>query len=78
MRLRRLYRDVGKRDAFTSLANSRVLLSEVLFIIGLLMMIVGESRGNASGDPDSPFYYLAVLGFFLLFGAGAQFFGEKE
>lgn len=77
VRLRRLYRDVRKRDAFTSLANSRVLLSGVLFIIGLPMMIVGGFEGNASGDLDSPFYFLAALGFILLLGAGTHFF-EKE
>lgn len=41
-------------------------LIAVLAIIGTLMMVIGTFAGHASGDSDSPWYMIALLGFFPL------------
>ena len=37
--------------------------------VGILMMVIGYMAGDASGDPDSSFYMLSMVGFFPLMGA---------
>lgn len=59
--------------------GSRLLKSLLLGAVGIIMMIVGYVLGELSGDKDSPFYMIALMGYFPMIGA---FFyaiaGEKE
>ena len=42
----------------------KLILCIVLGIISLSMMLIGGFGGAASGDPDSPFYMMSVVGMF--------------
>ena len=44
----------------------RVKTMVILAVVGAVMMILGQFAGHASGDPDSPWYMLAILGMFPL------------
>lgn len=50
------------------------LLGALITIIGLYLEIMGNFKGAESGDPDSPFYMLAVLALFII-GGGCTLFG---
>ena len=42
----------------------KLILCIVLGIVSLSMMLIGGFGGAASGDPDSPFYMMTVIGMF--------------
>lgn len=44
----------------------KIKATVLLAIIGLFMIIIGSFFGSASGDSDSPFYMIALLGYFPL------------
>ena len=46
----------------------RVKTMIVLAIIGAVLLILGWFAGQASGDPDSAWYMISMLGMFALFG----------
>lgn len=48
----------------------KIIISIILASIGILLMIIGFLAGSASGDPDSGFYALALIGFFPLMAPG--------
>lgn len=48
----------------------KIFLCLILAVLSLTMMIVGVFMGEASGDSDSPYYALMVLGFFPLAAVG--------
>ena len=50
------------------------LLGAFITIIGLYLEIMGNFKGAESGDPDSPYYMLAVLAL-LIMGGGVALFG---
>ena len=50
------------------------ILGAVITIFGLYLEIMGNFKGAASGDPDSPYYMLAVLAL-LVMGGGCTLFG---
>lgn len=43
----------------------RIIASVILGLVGTAFMIIGILGANKSGDPDSPMYMFAFLGFFL-------------
>lgn len=50
------------------------LLGAIVTIVGLYLEIMGNFKGAESGDPDSPYYMLALLAFMIM-GGGAALFG---
>lgn len=56
----------------------RIKLAMILGVIGAFMSILGVFLGSASGDGDSPFYYVAIFGFFAVGGAVALFGSTKK
>ena len=48
----------------------KIKISLFLFALGTLMMVGGWLLGSASGDPDSGFYMLTIVGIWPLIGAG--------
>lgn len=62
---------------YREIRDSRFLQCAILLAIGLVMAIVGEFLGSASGDPDSPFYMTAVMGMLLMSGSALIFIIDK-
>lgn len=52
-----------------AIVKSTWLKCLLLAMVGVLMMIIGNFAGAASGDSDSPFYMLAMIGMFPLLAA---------
>ena len=46
----------------------KAIISAILGIIGVLMLVVGSVLGSASGDPNSGWYMMSIVGFFPLCG----------
>lgn len=51
---------------YREVRDSRFLQCAILLALGLVMSIVGNFLGAASGDSDSPFYMMAVMGMLLI------------
>lgn len=72
-RLSSLYSKTSKtrniKSLFSMLVHSRGLQCAILFSIGLVMELIGNFLGSASGDSNSPFYMLALLGIYPILGA---------
>jgi len=66
---RRIEEEQRKRDA-TKL-TIKIISTIVLAIIGALLFIIGSILGSESGDPNSGWHAMAVLGLFPLMGIGA-------
>lgn len=62
---------------YREIRDSRFLQCTILLAVGLVMAIVGEFLGSASGDPDSPFYMMAVMGMLLISGSALIFVIDK-
>ena len=58
-----------KRAAKERTRKSKVFFSVILAAVGILMMSIGSLAGSASGDSDSGYYMIALVGFFPLMGA---------
>ena len=71
--LSELYNKAKKQKISKSITRnvkkSIVLQSLLLGALGAIMMIVGFFGGSISGDSDSPFYMIAMIGLFPLMGA---------
>lgn len=50
------------------------LLGAIVAIVGLYLEIMGNFKGAESGDPDSPYYMLALMAL-LIIGGGCTLFG---
>lgn len=50
--------------------TQKIIISLVLAAIGIIMMVGGFMLGSNSGDPDSGYYMMSLVGFFPLLGAG--------
>lgn len=65
-----------------AIAKSLFLKCLILGGIGVIIMIIGFFKGSASGDSDSPYYMLAMLGLFPLLASFiipmAMHKGDKE
>ena len=49
------------------------LLGALVTVIGLCLEIMGWFKGTESGDPDSPYYMLALLALLIMGGGGTLF-----
>lgn len=49
------------------------LLGALITVIGLYLEIMGNFKGAESGDPDSPYYMLALLALLIMGGGGTLF-----
>lgn len=56
-----------KEDA-KKILNIKIKISFILALIGILMLIIGFLGGSASGNSDSGFYMLSMVGLFPLMG----------
>ena len=60
-----------KAKSFTRvIRKSKLLQCLLLGALGAVLMIIGFFGGSMSGDSDSPFYMVAMLGLFPIIGAG--------
>lgn len=71
--LNQLYNEAKKthrtKSITRSIKKSKLLQCLFLGAIGAIMMIIGFFGGSLSGDSDSPFYMIAMIGLFPLIGA---------
>ena len=49
-------------DKITQKQKIKKLIAPILCVLGILMIIIGSFAGSASGDENSPFYVLVLLG----------------
>lgn len=72
--LNQLYQKAKKQQRATSITRcvkkSRMLQCLLLGALGAVMMIIGCFGGYLSGDEDSPFYMIGLIGLFPIIGAG--------
>jgi len=72
--LTQLYTKTKKQQKiqfFTSfIKRSKFLHCLLLGILGAILMIIGFFGGSLSGDSDSPYYMIAMIGLFPIIGAG--------
>ncbi len=57
---------------------NKIKLAITLGIVGIVMMIVGMGLGQTSGNKDSWYYYLCVVGFFPLMGSISLWTSSKK
>lgn len=55
-----------EREDRNKLRKLKITASAILGIIGVVMLVVGNFAGSASGDSNSPWYMIAMIGFFPL------------
>ena len=71
--LDQLYNKIKKEQRTKSIARnikkSKMLQSLLLGAVGALMIIIGFFAGSMSGDSESPFYMIALIGILPLVGA---------
>ena len=71
--LSQLYNKAAKQQRVKSVTNSikksRFLQCILLGAVGAVIMIIGFFGGSMSEDPNSPFYMIAMIGFFPIMGA---------
>lgn len=68
-----------KAQLFTrSIKKSKFLQCLLLGALGAVLMIIGFFGGSLSGDPDSPFYMIAMIGLFPIFGAVIYAMEDKK
>lgn len=56
----------------------KMIISIISGIIGIIMMVVGYLLGSTSGDSNSGWYMMSVVGFFPLIGAGFSWMDGPE
>lgn len=56
----------------------KVKASIILGIVGVMMMVIGIGLGNLSGDKDSAFYILTMLGMFPLLAIAYMWIPEDK
>ena len=67
-----------KRVANEKKFKIKIIISLASAAIGILMMVVGWMAGSASGDPNSGFYMLSLVGMFPLLGAAYIWLHSKK
>lgn len=50
--------------------SQKIIISLALAAIGIIMLVAGYMLGSNSGDSDSGYYMMSMVGFFPLMGAG--------
>ena len=58
--------ELRKMELDKELRPSRLKTMALLGIVGLIMVVVGYFAGHSSGDPNSPWYMVSLLGMFPL------------
>lgn len=70
--LNQLYHTTKKQYETKSLSrkikNSKLIQCLLLFAFGFILLIVGFFGGSLSGDSNSPFYMVAMVGWFIVLG----------
>lgn len=67
-----------KRLASERMTKTKIKISLILAVVGILMMTFGYLAGSATGDPDSGLYMIAMVGFFPLMGAAYIWLFSKD
>ena len=68
IRLKELEMEETKRKKKTIGKIFKVLFTILLGLIGGLMLLIGLIGGETSGNPDSSFYWVALIGMFVFVG----------
>lgn len=63
--------DMAERQQqyYARVKASKILAGLILLIIGVLMMVIGGIKGEATGDGNSVYYMIATIGMFPIMGA---------
>ena len=69
IKLKKMELAENKRRAEERTKMLKIIISLILATVGIVMMIVGYIAGDATGDSDSGFYMLSMVGMFPLMGA---------
>lgn len=67
-----------KRLASERMTKTKIKISLILAVVGILMMSLGYLAGSATGDSDSGFYMISMIGFFPLMGAAYIWLFSKD
>ncbi len=67
-----------KRLASEKMTKTKIKISLILAVVGILMMSLGYLAGSATGDSDSGFYMISMIGFFPLMGAAYIWLFSKD
>ena len=70
IRLKELEMEAAKREDEKASKRLKVKISLALLVVGIAMAVFGNFLGEASGNPDSSFYAMSVIGIMLMMGAG--------
>ena len=68
IRLKQLELEEKKRASKEKMTMLKTKISLSLFLCGLLMVFIGFFAGHMSGDENSGFYILVMIGMFLILG----------
>lgn len=67
-----------KRLASEKMTKTKIKISLILAVVGILMMSLGYLAGSATGDSDSGFYMISMIGFFPLMGVAYTWLFSKD
>lgn len=67
-----------KAEAAQKNLKLKIKISLILAVVGILMMVIGYMLGGATGNSDSGFYMLSMVGFFPLMGAAYIWLSSKN
>lgn len=70
VRLKELELEEKRIEEDRRIRTIKIKISLFLFALGILMMVAGYLFGSASGNPDSGFYALSLVGLFPIMGSG--------
>ena len=71
-------KDLIGKSGYEKKFKIKIIISLASAAIGILMMVVGSMAGSASGDPNSGFYMLSLVGMFPLLGAAYIWLHSKK
>ena len=69
VKLRQMEIAERERKNREKMTRFKIVISLILGIVGIIMMVIGFMAGSASGDSDSGFYMISMVGFFPLMGS---------
>lgn len=67
-----------KRLASEQMTKTKIKISLILAVVGILMLSLGYLVGSATGDSNSGFYMISLIGFFPLMGAAYIWLLSKD
>ncbi len=71
IRLRQMELEEKAREEEMKAKTFKFKMGLIIGAIGVLMMVVGYMLGDATGDSDSGFYMISLIGFFPLMAGGS-------